>query len=67
MAKIQIIDFNPSDFASMEELTDEELLEINGGGLWDTLIRKIKDSIVPPPTLPIPRILPGFLYNKLIS
>ena len=31
MAKIQITDLNPSDFGFMEELTDEELLAINGG------------------------------------
>ncbi len=34
MAQIQIIDLNPSDFGSMEELTDEELLDINGGSFW---------------------------------
>ena len=37
MAKNQITDLNPSDFASMEELTDEELLEINGGGFWSDI------------------------------
>jgi hypothetical protein len=37
MAQIQITDLNPSDSASMEELTDEELLEINGGSLWTWL------------------------------
>jgi hypothetical protein len=31
MAQIQITDLNPSDFGFMEELTDEELLAINGG------------------------------------
>lgn len=32
MAQIQITDLNPSDFGFMEELTDEELLAINGSG-----------------------------------
>jgi len=31
MAQIQITDLNPSDFGFLEELTDEELLAINGG------------------------------------
>jgi hypothetical protein len=33
MARIQITDLNSSDSASMEELTEEELLEINGGSV----------------------------------
>jgi hypothetical protein len=37
MAKIQITDLNTSDFASIEELTEEELLEINGGSFWTWL------------------------------
>ena len=37
MARIQITDLNPSDSASMEELTEEKLLEINGGSLWTWL------------------------------
>ena len=31
MAQIQITDLNPSDCGFIEELTEEELLEINGG------------------------------------
>lgn len=37
MARIQITDLNSSDSASMKELTEEELLEINGGSLWTWL------------------------------
>ena len=33
MAHIQMTDRNPSDLGLMEELTDEELLAINGGGI----------------------------------
>jgi hypothetical protein len=33
MAHIQMTDHNPSDLGLMEELTDEELLTINGGAL----------------------------------
>lgn len=33
MAHIQMTDRNPSDLGLMEELTNEELLAINGGGL----------------------------------
>jgi hypothetical protein len=33
MARIQITDLDPSDSVSMEELTEEELLKINGGSL----------------------------------
>lgn len=35
MARLQITDLNSSDSASREELTEEELLEINGGS-WLT-------------------------------
>jgi len=38
MAQIQITDLNPSDFGFMEELTEEELLAINGGRWWHWLI-----------------------------
>ena len=38
MAQIQITDLNPSDFGFMEELTDEELLAINGGKWWHWVI-----------------------------
>jgi hypothetical protein len=37
MARIQITDLDPSDSVSMEELTEEELLEINGGSVWTWL------------------------------
>lgn len=37
MAKIQITDLNPSDFGVMEELTEEEFSEINGGSFWTWL------------------------------
>jgi lactobin A/cerein 7B family class IIb bacteriocin len=33
MAQIQITNLKPSDFECMEELTEEELLQINGGSL----------------------------------
>ncbi len=38
MAQIQITDLNPSDFGFMDELTDEELLAINGGRWWHWVI-----------------------------
>jgi len=38
MAQIQITDLKPSDFGLMEELTDEELLAINGGKWWNWAI-----------------------------
>ena len=38
MAQIQITDLKPSDFGLMEELTDEELLAINGGKWWNWVI-----------------------------
>ena len=38
MAQIQITDLNPSDFGFMEELTEEELLAINGGGWFNKLL-----------------------------
>ena len=34
MSDIQISDLNPSDIEFCEELTDEELLAINGGQGW---------------------------------
>jgi hypothetical protein len=34
MADIQITDLNPSDIELCEELTEEELLAVNGGGGW---------------------------------
>jgi hypothetical protein len=34
MANLQITDFNLSDIEFCDELMNEELLEINGGGLW---------------------------------
>jgi len=35
MAQIQITDLNPSDSGFMEELTDEEILVINGGAWYN--------------------------------
>ena len=34
MSRIQINDLNSSDFGFLSELTDEEVLDINGGGFW---------------------------------
>jgi hypothetical protein len=47
MTDIQITDFNPTDFNPSdielcEELTDEELLAVNGGGGW--LSDKLHDA-----------------------
>ncbi len=43
MAAIQMTDRNFSDLEFMEELTDEELLAINGGWSWDNIKNKKKD------------------------
>ena len=48
MAHIQMTDRNPSDLGIMEELTDEELLAINGGGFsdwWERVDGKVDDVI----------------------
>jgi hypothetical protein len=47
MARLQITDLNSSDSKLMEELTDEELLEINGGGgfTWRGFNRWINDAL----------------------
>lgn len=50
MSQIQITDLNPSDFGFMEELTDEELLAINGGkkkdgGLLSDALHATADAI----------------------
>ena len=45
MAHIQMTDRNPSDLGLMEELTDEELLAVNGGGFWDSLKDTVKDAV----------------------
>jgi hypothetical protein len=37
MAAIQMTDRNFSNLEFMEELTDEELLAINGGWSWDVI------------------------------
>ncbi len=42
MARIQICDLNRSDSKLLYELTDKELLDINGGGLF----KKIAGSIL---------------------
>jgi len=38
MARIHITDLNPSDYGLMEDLTEEELLVINGGLAWYVVI-----------------------------
>jgi len=48
MAAIQMTDRNFSDLEFMEELTDEELLAINGGGYWDDIKDKRKGIIICP-------------------
>jgi hypothetical protein len=53
MSQIQITDLNPSDFRFMEELTDEELLAINGGDGTDpkvlaAYLRATADLLDPP-------------------
>ena len=45
MAHTQMTDRNLSDLGFMEELTNEELLAINGGGFWDDIEDKGKDII----------------------
>lgn len=49
MAHIQMTDRNPSDLGLMEELTDEDLLAINGGGKfsdwWDGVDDTVGDVI----------------------
>jgi bacteriocin-like protein len=45
MARIQITDLNPSDFGNPEELTDEELMAIYGGGWFTTFLRELADFI----------------------
>lgn len=46
MAHIQMTDRNPSDLRFMEELTDEELLAINGG--------RVPQALISPPKPPGP-------------
>lgn len=38
MSRIQINDLNSSDFSFLSELTDEEMLDINGGGWFSRAI-----------------------------
>jgi len=47
MARIQITDLNSSGSELMDELTDEDLLEINGGGgfTWRGFNRWINNAI----------------------
>jgi hypothetical protein len=47
MARIQITDLNSSDSELMDELTDEDLFEINGGGgfTWRGFNRWINSGI----------------------
>ena len=41
MARIQITDLNPSESGLLYELTDEELLDINGGSLFGRIVGAI--------------------------
>jgi hypothetical protein len=45
MAQIQITDLNPSDSELMDELTPEQLLEINGGINWESVVQAIRDFL----------------------
>jgi bacteriocin-like protein len=45
MAQIKITDLNPSESGLMEELTDEELMAINGGGILSDFWERIKEII----------------------
>lgn len=47
----KITDPNSSDSGVMEELTDEELLQINGGGFWRDIwgdIKKVLRGVIIP-------------------
>jgi bacteriocin-like protein len=44
MARIQITDLNPSDFGLTEELTDEELMAINGGSKFSDWLHELVDK-----------------------
>jgi hypothetical protein len=52
MARIQITDLNSSDSELIEELTDEDLLEINGGGFtwrdFKTTFNGALSGLLPP-------------------
>jgi hypothetical protein len=41
MAQIQITDLNPSDAELIDELTPEQMLEINGGINWYIVVHAI--------------------------
>ena len=41
MARLQITDLNPSESGLLHELTEEELLDINGGGLFGRIFGAI--------------------------
>lgn len=45
MAHIQMTDRNPSDLGLMEELTDEELLAINGGGRFSDFLKRFDKKV----------------------
>jgi hypothetical protein len=45
MAHIQISDLNHSDTELFYELTDKELLDINGGGKFSNFIKKLGRGI----------------------
>jgi hypothetical protein len=46
MARIQITDLDPADSGLMDELTDEELLAINGGGWFSRLVDAFVDYLL---------------------
>ncbi len=44
MARIQITDINPSETGMLADLTEAELLGVQGSGLW-TLIKKVGSAV----------------------
>jgi hypothetical protein len=58
MAPIQMTDRNFSDWEFMEELTDEELLAINGGGSRDDIKNKRKGFIMSLTDFPVWAVSP---------
>lgn len=52
MAKTQMTDRHPSDLGLLEELTDEELSAINGGGFFSQLFTPFRPKPSSPPALP---------------
>jgi hypothetical protein len=52
MAQTQMTDRHPSGLGVPEELTDEELLAINGGGFFSKLFTPFRPKPSSPPDLP---------------